>query len=352
MKNLITFLAIALVVFVSCEGNKSRQSGSHNISTEIKKNIRGEVILPDNGSCNYYDIAVTEDYYAFLDYYSDTILQVLDKKDFSLREIGLREKDTFTIAYPSFAKYDYANKGRKNAITLWENEKFQMKRIDLDNLSIAPFVTSDSLPLPIEMNVAGSTNACILSNRAFTVPFHINKPSVFISGNKTNGIFHVPPFPDLKNYLPEKVLRQAYASDLVVNEKKDRVVAALRFVSSVNFYNLNGDLQSAACYGEHYTIPVADITGKYMEVDHSIKSFIDICASDKYVFCLYDGSANFSRPSVLVVFNWDGEHLGNYQTERSLRKIAVDPAGKYLIGLAANEQGRRDVIRYQIKEIL
>lgn len=352
MKHLITFLVLTLVVFASCGDRKNKQSGSHNISTEIKKNIRGEVILPDNGSCNYYDIAVTDDYYAFLDYYSDTILQVFDKKDFSLRQIGLREKDTFTIAYPSFAKYDYANKGKKNAITLWENEKFQMKRIDLNNLSVAPFVTGDSLPLPIDINVAGSTNACILPNRAFTVPFHMNKPSVFISGNKTNGIYHVPPFPDLKNYLPEKVLGQAYLSDLVVNEEKDRVVAALRFVSSVNFYNLNCDLQSAACYGEHYTIPVADLTGKYMDIDHSTKSFIDICASDQYIFCLYDGSTDFSQPSVLVVFNWNGEHLGNFQTERSLRKLAVDPAGKYLIGLAANEQGRRDVVRFQLKDML
>lgn len=353
MTNRYILLIAFLAAFASCgQQEKTRGVRSTNISMEIKKEISGEVILPDNGSCHYYDVAVTNDYYAFLDYYSDTLLQVLDKKDFSLYRMGMREIDTFTISHPSFPKYDYANKGKKNAITIWDNETFRLKRIDLDRKEPAQLVTADITALPISSRGNGCTNACITERETYTMPFNPDRPFVFISDNRRNGVYRVPPFPELSNYLPADILREAYASDLVINEEKDVIVAALRFVSSVNFYDMNCDMTSTACFGEYYTIPVADITGKHMDAEQSIKSFIDICSSDKYVICLYDGSTGFSSPSTFVVFNWEGEHIGNYRTDRSLRKIAFDPSGKFLIGLAANTQGGRDVIRYDLNKIL
>lgn len=352
MKRSITIAFIASMLLGGACQQKKEGGNFHNLSTEITKEISGEVICPDNGHCRFYDIAITDDYFAFMDYESDTLLQVFNKRDFSLHLIALRETDTFKISYPEFVKYDYANKGKKNAVTIWDNEAYRLRRIDLDNTAAAPFTAEDSGPLPLSQSGTYCYNPCITQKYLFAPAYLPGKASVFFSDNPTGGIYNVPPYPLLEDYLPENILTETYASNLIVNEEKDRIVAALRFVSSVNFYDMNCDILGAACYGDYYSIPIADITGKFLDAEHSTKSFIDICCSEEYVFCLYDGSTDFSLPSTLVIFDWDGNPVGSFRTDRSLRKIATDPSGTYLIGLAANENERRDIVRYQLDKFL
>lgn len=349
-KSLIIAFLVSLLL-VACQQKKGK-GNFYNLSTEITKEISGEVIRPDNGYCLFYDIAITNDYFAFLDYDSDTLLQVFNKKDFSLHLIALRETDTFGISHPAFVKYDSFNKDKKNTVTIWNNDAYCLKRIDLDNTTAAPFATEEVGTLPLSQIGSYCYNPCITPKYLYAAPYAPGKASVFFSDNPTGGVYSVPAYPPLEKFLPENILKEAYASDLVVNEEKERIVAALRFVSSINFYDMNCDIQGAACYGDYYTIPIADITGKFLDAEHSTKSFIDICSSERYVFCLYDGSTDFSLPSTLVIFDWDGNPIGNFRTDRSLRKIATDPSGTYLIGLAANENERRDIVKYKLDKFL
>ena len=113
MKQLLCLLT-SLSVFFACSTPNSKDSvKTYKATTDITGELSGEVIFAGQGIHNYYDVAITNDYYAFMDYYSDTLLQIRSKKDLSLHGIGEREKDTFIIAYPSFTKYDYINKNNK-----------------------------------------------------------------------------------------------------------------------------------------------------------------------------------------------------------------------------------------------
>lgn len=348
MKQLCFFLA-CLASFISCKDAKTKGAFElQKVSTEATGEIRGEVILPAAGIRNYYDVAITDDYFAFMDYDSDTLLQVVRKSDLSLTRIGLRERDTFRISYPSFAKYDFKNKGKKNAITIWENELSRLNRIDLDSNPSGSIVTPDTIPLISVSQSAECTNSCITQHDTYSVAFNPGKPSVFFSWNPSNGQYRVPPYPEIDVPMPNDVRNRAFASDLVVNEEKGVIVAALRFINSVQFYNLNCDRTQAVSFGDYYIVPIADITGEHLDGERSTKCFIDVCSSDQYVYCLYDGSTDFTNNSLIYIFDWNGKHQDTLQTDRSLRKIATDKSGKYILGLAANLEGGRDVVKYTL----
>lgn len=347
MKQFLYLLA-CLSLLVSCNKQKS-QGGikTYKAGTEITGELSGEVVFAGNGIHNYYDIAITNDYYAFLDYYSDTLLQVRNKNDFSLYQIEPREKDTFSIAYPSFTKYDYANS--KNRISIWDNDSHQLKRIDLDQTQTSPTVSAELISMTNFISGNICTNCCITSKELYAVSFNPGKPQVFFSSNKITGQYAVPGYPRITVPMPDDVLRKAYASDLVINEEKGVIVAALRFIDGINFYDLNCDMTASVSFADYYTIPVPDITNKYLDAEQSKKCFIDICSSDKYVFCLFDGSTNFTGNSVIYVFDWEGKQKAVLQADRNLRKIATEKSGEYLLALSPNGEGGRDVIKYNLK---
>ena len=344
------FLLSILFLVVSCSGDRSKGSvKNHQIKTTITGELSREIVFQGNNRHNYYDIAITDDYYAFMDYYSDTLLQVRNKEDFSLHQIELREKDTFVISSPHFTKYDFTCNKMKNGISVWDNDSHSLKRINLDATQAAPLVTVNSTSSFEFTPGDGCTNCCITPDKTYAVMFNPDRSQVFYSADKTGGLYKVPPYPVIKVPMIDDVRRRAFASDLVVNEEKGVIVAALRFIDSVNFYDLNGNMTDAISFADYYSIPVADITNKYMDAEHSKKCFIDICCSDQYVFCLFDGSTDFTGNSVIYVFDWDGKHKATLQADHNLRKIATEKSGKYLLALSPNEQGGRDVVRYNLK---
>lgn len=348
MKQLLCLLA-CLSLFFSCSQSKKKGGAkTYKVSTDITEKLSGEVIFAGHNTHNYYDIAITDDYYAFMDYYSDTLLQVRDKKDFSLYQIEKREREHFIISHPSFTKYDYINKDKKNAITIWDNDSHTLKRIDLNQTQASPCVSVESSSLLEYDPGNGSANCCLTQSKLYAVSFNSSKAQVFYSNGATRQ-YAIPPYPGITVSMPDDVRRKAYASDLVINEEKGVIVAALRFVDCVNFYNLNCEMTSSASFADYYTIPISDITNKYMDAERSKKCFIDICSSEEYVFCLFDGSTDFTNNSVIYVFDWEGKHEATLQAERSLRKIATEKSGEYLVALSPNEQGGRDVVKYDLK---
>lgn len=349
MKQLVCFLT-CLSVFLSCSDSKNKGAvKTYKVDTDITNTLPGQVVFAGQDVHTYYDINITDDYYAFMDYYSDTLLQVRDKNDFSLYQIEMKEKDTFFISYPSFTKYDYVNKNKKNAITIWDNDSHLLKRVDLNQTQSSPFISGETNSLSEYTPGGGFTNCCLTASDLYAVSFSPGKPQVFYSSNGTSGQYAVPAYPKITVPMPDNVRREAYVSDLVVNEEKRVIVAALRFIDCVNFYNLNCEMTGSVSFGDYYTIPVPDITNKHLDAEQSKKCFIDICSSNQYVFCLFDGSTDFTGNSVLYVFDWNGKHKATLQADRNLRKIATEKSGKYLLALSPNEQGGRDVVKYDLK---
>ena len=46
-----------------------------------------------------------------------------------------------------------------------------------------------------------------------------------------------------------------------------------------------------------------------IDVRNTPKCFTYICGTPQYVYCLYDGSSDFTAPSKIVIFQWNGKHI-------------------------------------------
>ena len=97
----------------------------------------------------------------------------------------------------------------------------------------------------------------------------------------------------------------AYLPNLCVNERQNSVVAALRFFNQIDFYDLKGTYQRSFTYGKEPIVPLLKKNDTQVDVLGTTKCFIDIFGTDQYVYCLYDGSADFSNLSTLLVLSWD-----------------------------------------------
>lgn len=65
--------------------------------------------------------------------------------------------------------------------------------------------------------------------------------------------------------------------------------------------------------------------------------------------CLFDGTTDFTGNSIIYVFDWQGKQKGRIAADRNLRKIAIEKVGDYLLALSPDEEGGRNVIKYNLK---
>lgn len=101
-------------------------------------------------------------------------------------------------------------------------------------------------------------------------------------------------------------------------------------------------------FGEILFYKDSNSQGDGIDIRNTTKCFIDMCCNSKNVYCLYNGTADFSVPSTILVFKWDGTYKITFQCGRSLRNIAVDKENNYLIALASREDGGTDIVKYKL----
>jgi hypothetical protein len=90
-----------------------------------------------------------------------------------------------------------------------------------------------------------------------------------------------------------------------------------------------------------------EITNQEVDIYNSLKCFIYIFGTDEHVYCLYDGSYDYTAESLIVVFDWEGNHIGTLKADRCLKQIAVNNSETEITALAANDSYGRDVVVYK-----
>lgn len=341
------FVTIIAFLFVTCgkQTSKRERFGSSSISVKIDKQIKGEVLLDKDKVHNFYDISITDDYYAFLSYYSDTLIFSFNKKDLSSYLFSLRDVKRPTYEFPSFVKYNCNNKGRKNVIDVLDNDILQIKHCCLEDALSSPLMTITTSALPA--GYIPSNSCSITKDEYYLVAYFPTKSGNFYSLNETTSYYQVKPYPVIPGFRSQDTNKALYTSSICVNEDKGVIVAGLRFINGINFYDLNCDPTKAFIFGDHHLFPTIGINDN-TPIQGNVKHFIDVASTDKFVYCLYDGTVDYSAPSTIVIFNWDGKHIRNLQTDIPLCKIAVENNDKTLIGIAINKNGERVVMKYNL----
>jgi len=340
-------LSLLFILVISCKDKKEDLPFSYHISAEVNKQLTGKVLLAGENNPCYNDLQVTEDYYVLLDAYGDTLLYVYSKKDLSLVSIGLNKEEKNPFLPPYIVKYDYRNKDKKNHLTIWDNKAFYSSIYDLDRLDLSSNLSGNTTRLHIDQVYS---RFCVITEKdIYGVPLTTEKKDVgFYSFNPRAGYYYVPAFPVMIGADKAFMRSNIYAPVLCVNEKKDRIVAPMRYINTINFYDLNCDRFRSVTLGEDLIFPVLSESDGSHDAEASRKCFIDAASSDQYIYCLFDGTHDYSSRSLIVVLDWEGRHVETLQADRNLRHIALDREGGYLLALSGDREGIRDLVRYKL----
>lgn len=339
-KNLLLFFCIQ-IVFFSC---KEEQKASYHVKDQDRASvISGEVILQGSPDQFFLNIEVMKDFFLVSDHSNDTVLYIYTN-DNIITPFGsyLRIEKGGDFINPEFAKSDVPEKRAANKCVLIDDRKF-IRELSFDDQNKEINIASRSL----NDKLIFSSYYNFTSTDIYAVPGYDNANALFYMF-ANHKYYWVPP-PLLKN---RKIsVENLYLNSLCANETKNAVVAGMRFVNQVLFYDLDAELKTTVILGDSLHFPAIK-KGPAVDIPNSTNYIIDIYGTPEYVYCLYDGTSDFKGISDIYVFSWSGKHIKTLKAGQNLKRIAVDKDNTYMLAIAENENGLRDVVRFSLKSKL
>ncbi|MDR1116557.1 MAG: hypothetical protein LBL33_10535 [Tannerella sp.] len=340
------FLHLPVTIFILCTLYAcSNREGVRvvNISVNNTKTISSVTWQEADSGRFYYDLWATESYYTFLDDKSDTVMRVYKKDEpGKIHNCHVRKERSILDSRPQFLKSNTRYPAENNRLWIVDSH-ISVKTLNPDNPAgqiLSPPVSYPfrTLPHSTDYNLTKDEIYAAPLNEAYSSPYYFYRPD--------SGYFHVELYQRPGTDYPKAGL--ACLTCLTVSEENKSVVSAQRFMNDVLFYDLAGNIRTVASFGDGHTVP--EIKDNTVDMDRSVKCFIYICGTRNRVYCLYDGTTDYTAKSKIVVFDWTGKHVTTYQTDRCLKQIAITSDDTRIVALAANEQhGGRDVVLYDIK---
>lgn len=91
------------------------------------------------------------------------------------------------------------------------------------------------------------------------------------------------------------------------------------------------------------------ISGKEIDVEASTKCFTHIYGTAPYIYCLYDGSTDFSNRSRLHIYTWEGKREATILLDRNIRTFAVDEGNNFILAVSRSPEDGQELVIYRIK---
>ena len=340
MKNILLLYSFLFIV-CSCADKKIIKD--YSITTKSKMLPDVEILFSKNDNYYLYDLKITDNFYLFLDERSDTVLRIYKQNNILHTHNSLcrnSEKDQLWMplftkeVHPEFKNTDYAflvdnNMYYKNISLSTNNNKVEINVLKL-----------------LKQKNMFSRDFNITTKETYAIPVSRSTKSPFYLFNPDSGYYWVDPSPSIEKVMPKDVL--SYTNTICLNESQNTIVSAYRFTNYVSFYGLDGTLNMTVKFGETPVIPIVNPDRNEIDVRNTPKCFTYICGTPQYVYCLYDGSSDFTAPSKIVIFQWNRKHIATCQADRNLQAIAVDKNDKYILAIASNYNGQ-DIIKYHLE---
>jgi hypothetical protein len=183
------------------------------------------------------------------------------------------------------------------------------------------------------------------------VDIHTRK--IFIYNKQTNDIVDFGYFMESDIEYDIYRLMSLHSCQLILNDEKQTLCAAMRCLNSVSFFNLKLELQKTIVIGDKLNFPKPHPVAVSFP-DEKIY-FVGSCATPDYVYCLYYGIKyeDYVPDVKIFVFNWEGEHITTIQTNGNIFRITADKENKYLLGLLSrNNWTTTDIVKIPLEGVL
>lgn len=343
MRIKLLVIILATLLFLSCKERKEVYK-DYCIGEETISLTKGKTIFTKDASCYFYDLRVSDSFYLFLDKQSDTVLWIYRKNEVPELVMSIKRNLSGKDLYkPVFTKEVYPKDEKKDTFFLVDNNLY-LKRLALNETTRDMELFMLSL---FNSNRVYSTDFNITKEEIYAVPVLRGRKNPFYFFNPDSGYYWVDTPTALSQNMPTDAV--SYTNSICVNENTNSVVSAFRFTNCLSFYQLDGTLRTTVQFGNDLIIPQLLPNQKELDVEGSIKCFIHICGTPRYVYCLYAGTNDFSGKSKILVFQWNGRHIKTWEVDRGLRTITVDKNDKYILGIASDANGGQDILQYELE---
>jgi hypothetical protein len=331
----------SLLLFLCGVSSCKEKSLSYQIP-EKENHLMGEIWKNANDIPLYTDVEITDSYYVFTDYENESLLHVYDKNNPSAElTSAIHGRGATGLVSVEFVKSNTRYPSESDDVWIIDNKsKLKQVRCRKDSLMVIR-----NIALPTELNRSADYN--ITKDELYGVPGAGERNKAFYFFHPDSGYYWVDMYGMDKKYTKNDF---ACYADLIVHEKRESVVCAYRFFNKIQFFDLRGNISKDIFYGKDRIEP-KDNAVELSNFKENLKCFIDIYATDQYVFCVYDGSCDYTNLSKIMIFKWDGTHVKTLQTDRVIKSIAVDKLNAYILALTANEFKGRDIVRYKLDKL-
>ena len=327
-------LLIVWIFMVGC----TRQTERSVLILEEQEPLSSECLLSKDSAHYFQDLKMTNGNLCLLDADDDTALWIYRQDGYQFpifilpRGVGKHQIENATFLQEVRSK---SEKG----FTLLDNNlyKKQIKPIN-ERWEIQSNSLSNAIIHSHQLNET--------KKELYGVPYLHAQAYPFYYYNPEEGYYWVEADTTIAKVLTYSN-PDAYACSLCVNEKMDRVVSAYRFTNYISFYTLKGDLLKTIRIGNSPVYPIYLYTGT-LDMVNTTKCFIDICGTERYVYCLYSGSTDYKAPTHLIAFKWNGEHHKTWLLNQNIRAMDVWD-DTYLVGIKTGQDKEQKVYRYAIR---
>lgn len=335
MTKRIIVAALLFVFLVACE----KKPLSYQVA-EMESAISCEIWEKADGKTVFTDLALTDSYVVLTEYADGKRLHIY-RKDHPAEAFvcGMQEKEGKEFSFLEFVKSNSRYPAGGDDVWMVGDKRGLLQiRCGMDSLPVLQAYT-------LSGELARSHNYNIAKDELYGIAGTGNKNNAFYFFRPDSGYYWVAMYGAKNNKYKKN--NYAYSANLIVNEKAKAIACAYRFFNKVQFFDLRGEINRDILYGKAPVAP-ADKEIRPSNFTENLKCFIDICASDHYVYCLYDGSYDYTQQSKILVFDWKGNHIKTLQTDRNIKKIAIDKKDSRIMAIAANEEGGRDIVSIKL----
>lgn len=334
MKHLFTAIIIILFLF-SCK--KESYIKDYSLTNREHVCLTSSILLStDNNNSYFSDLKIMQKKCIISDSKSDTIFRVFRDNDFSTQLFFTKSDNEYTIN-PHHISFTSEVKNKSNDILFIDgNYFFNSMVIKNEEIINHRMSTHTDLPHAIDYNISSKYIYGNQKDSRSMYSFYFYSPD--------SGAYWIRPADKIKKICNDPLV---CSNNLCINESKNTLVVAYRYVNFVSLYDLDGELKTTIQIGK-------DIAKPYIHKDLGIKPektkkyFIDTYGTSQYIYCLFSDSYDFSTNSTVFIFKWNGKHVKTLQLDHPISKFAIDEKDSFMICITSNHLGGQDVIRYNL----
>lgn len=329
---------LCLVILSSCSGNKQLRNIEKEFS-DVRSLIHKDLAFSEMMLGNVAAMHWADSKLIILDNHGEEFFHFIDcEKNKYLGNFGKRGQGPGDFLQP-FSMQNYSDS--IIAITdAWKHELIgiNLKSLDNDSVEYTDILSKDSL---FHLSLIPTKYDTFVS-----IGFYEKAQFYLLNkrGEITGEYFEYPYKDDLEKRVPNRVRGMAYQGVTHSNPSKDKLVYAVTLAPIINFYEIRGNsvelIENITTAYPNYK--PEDGNGSFsaaMSRDNKL-GYLDVSATDKYVYALYSGRSQGSEgyaafeSNEIFVFDWQGNPVKKYKLDVPVTKICVDTADRVIYAIS------------------